>query len=408
MTIDDQPAHAPDGEPPEDADGLILTADAAGAALGLDGRWEALTGLPAAAALGRGWLEALHPDDRETFDRSWREARERGRPFASEVRLLRGGAGGASVPMRTRALPVRDGSGAVSQWVVVLSRRVDAPRGRDELERFAAVAAHDLQEPLRKIAAFADRLADRCGPALDARGREYLDRMIAAASRMRRLIDGLLDLARASEGVPMVAVDLSAAAAGVLSDLEDLIERTGGRVHVGPLPTIPAEPTQMRQLLQNLIANALKFHRPGTPPSVRVSSRVVAGDDGSPACLLEVADDGLGFDEANLGRILTPLGRLHGRDAFEGSGLGLAICQAIVEAHSGRISASSAPGEGSTFRVELPMKPAPPENHPMPQAAPAPAPATMPADDRRRLRPSRAEAPAGADPRGRRPGGGDV
>ncbi|WP_165250323.1 sensor histidine kinase [Paludisphaera soli] len=411
MTIDDHSGSGRHGdgggEASEDVEELIWTADAAGAAVGFDGRWEAAVGMSTAAGLGRGWLDALHPDDRESFDRAWREARERGRPFATEVRLRRG-AGGPTFLMRARIAPVRDGSGAVGQWVVVLTRRCDAPRrDRDVLEPFAAIAAHDLQEPLRKIAAFGGRLAERCGPMLDPRGREDLGRMIAAAHRMRGLIAGLLEIARASgRARPRVEVDLSAVAAGVLSDLEDLVARTGGRVEVGPLPTIRADPTQMRQLLQNLIANALKFHRPGVAPSVRVSARAVPGEDGSPACLLEVADDGVGFDEAHLGRILRPFERLHGRDAFEGSGLGLAICLGIVEAHSGRIAASSAPGEGSTFRVTLPTPPATSGTEPMPHADATPP--TKSADDRRPSHARRLEAPAGADPRAGRPGGRDV
>jgi signal transduction histidine kinase len=231
-------------------------------------------------------------------------------------------------------------------------------RSNRELQEFAAVASHDLQEPLRKIQAFGDRLRSRCGPALGDAGRDYLDRMQAAAVRMANLINDLLAYSRVTtRAQPFTAVDLGQVVQGVLGDLEDRVARTGGRVEVGPLPSLDADPMQMRQLLQNLIGNALKFHRPGAPPVVQVSAEVVEdGQRPGGSCIITVRDNGIGFDEAYREKIFGFFQRLHGRNEYEGSGMGLAICRRIAERHGGTIEARCTPGEGATFSVTLPAR----------------------------------------------------
>jgi light-regulated signal transduction histidine kinase (bacteriophytochrome) len=239
-------------------------------------------------------------------------------------------------------------------------------RSNRELESFASVASHDLQEPLRKITAFGDRLSSQCGEALTDKGRDYLDRMQNAATRMQSLIDDLLAYSRVTtRGQPFVSVSLAAVTQGVLSDLELRIERSGARIEVGELPTIAADPTQMRQLLQNLLSNALKFHRPGEAPRIRVdalpldgrSPESPPGRNGSGAIQLRVQDNGIGFEEKYLDRLFKPFQRLHGQSAYEGTGIGLAICKKIAERHGGSITARSAPGQGTCFLVELPVQP---------------------------------------------------
>jgi signal transduction histidine kinase len=237
-------------------------------------------------------------------------------------------------------------------------------RSNHELQDFAYVASHDLQEPLRKIRTFGDRLTAQCAEALGDRGRDYLARMQQAAARMQTLIEDLLTFSRVTtKAQPFRSVDLTRVAHEVVDDLEVRLEQSGGRVVVEALPAIEADPLQMRQLLQNLLGNALKFHRPDVPPVVTVRSRrspgEAAGADGIVAtperCELLVEDNGIGFDEKYLDRIFAPFQRLHGRGEYEGTGIGLAVCRKIAERHGGRITATSTPGQGATFSVTLPV-----------------------------------------------------
>ena len=237
-------------------------------------------------------------------------------------------------------------------------------RSNKELQDFASVASHDLQEPLRKIQAFGDRLKSRCAAALDDQGRDYLDRMQNAAGRMHTLINDLLTFARvATKARPFEATDLVSVTREVVSDLETRIEQVKGRVEVGELPSVEADPLQVRQLMQNLIGNSLKYHRKDVPPVVTVYSHHLAeGQPKSPSatrgpfCQIVVEDNGIGFDEIYSDKIFTIFQRLHGRTEYEGTGVGLAVCRKIVERHGGTITARSTPGQGSTFTVTLPVR----------------------------------------------------
>jgi len=224
-----------------------------------------------------------------------------------------------------------------------------------ELQDFASVASHDLQEPLRKVQAFGDRLRTKSSAQLGPEGLDYVDRMLNAAARMKTLINDLLTFARVtSRAQPFTPVDLQAVAEQVISDLETRIEEASAKVNVGPLPTIDADVTQMRQILQNLIGNALKFSKPGQSPEVDVQAHVV-GHGQAALVNLSVRDNGIGFDEKYSDRIFTVFQRLHGRQEYEGTGIGLAVCRKIAERHRGSIVASSKLGEGSTFTVTLPV-----------------------------------------------------
>ena len=234
-----------------------------------------------------------------------------------------------------------------------------------DLESFATVASHDLQEPLRKIQTFGERLQASCAAALGEQGRDYLGRMIDASARLRTLIQDLLALARVSEKTaPLTRVDLDRVAREVVADLEFQITQGGECIEIGRLPTIEADGLQMRQLLQNLIGNALKYRRPDEPPVVKLSSCYYSAAGAPMAnevsadgiCQITVEDNGIGFDEKYLDRIFNPFQRLHGRGQYEGSGIGLAICRRIVERHGGTITAQSVPGQGSTFIVRLPVR----------------------------------------------------
>ena len=220
-----------------------------------------------------------------------------------------------------------------------------------DLQEFAYIASHDLQEPSRKVLAFSDRLNNKYGTMLDETGRDYLKRMRDASQRMQTLINDLLTFSRISTRTqPFSPVDLNELIHDVTSDLEFQIDRTRGVVDFDQLPTIEADPTQLPQLLQNLITNALKFHQEGRSPHVLVTTEIADA-----TCKIMVKDNGIGFDEQYLDRIFKPFQRLHSREDYEGSGMGLAICRRIVERHGGDITAQSVLGEGSTFIVTLPI-----------------------------------------------------
>jgi PAS domain S-box-containing protein len=231
-------------------------------------------------------------------------------------------------------------------------------RSNRELQDFAYVASHDLQEPLRKIVVFGERLKEKSGEVLGTDGRDYLDRMQKAAARMQTLITDLLTFSRVTtKAQPFMPVNLAEVATGVVNDLEGRIELVKGRVEIGALPIIDAEPVQMRQLLQNLIGNALKFRRPDEPPVVKVEAQIILDTDtpDKKLCRLTVSDNCIGFDEKYLDRIFNVFQRLHTRNEYEGTGMGLAIVRKIALYHGGDITAKSKPGEGSTFILTIPV-----------------------------------------------------
>src|SRR5260370_17283139 len=268
--------------------------------------------------------------------------------------------------------PVRDQTGQLLGFAKVTRDLTEGRQAEEimrqsnrDLQDFATVASHDLQEPLRKIQSVGDVLASKGGPLLGPDGRDCLERMQNAATRMRHLIDGLLEYSRlATKPAQFVPLDLGRVAREVVSDLEGRLHAGGGRVEVGALPTLEAEPTQMRQLLQNLIGNALKFHRPEAPPVVKIEGRLppaepmTAPDPRLPSAAafyqITVQDNGIGIDENSLKRIFGLFHRLHDRFEYEGTGIGLAICRKIVERHGGIIRAESKPGQAATFTVFLP------------------------------------------------------
>ena len=389
---------------------MVWTADPAGTVTYFNRRWTEYTGLAVAEMTGDRAAGLIHPDDAPGLDASWKAAvaGTEGR-YAYEFRLRRQ-ADGEYRWMLSNAVALPNEAGAAAEWVGTLTdiddqkrqtellerlvrertaelvseieerRRAEdqvravaqeLQRSNGELEQFAYVASHDLQEPLRKIQAFGDLLGTKYAAQLPDQGREYVGKMQGSAGRMSRLIDDLLTFSRVTTHArPFARVDLNVIAAEVVDDLEVRIDKTGATVDIGPLPAVDADPTQMRQVFQNLLGNALKFGRPGVPRVVTVRGEVVAGADGRSGgwCRLTVADNGIGFEDRHKDRIFQVFQRLHGREDYDGTGVGLAVCKKIVDRHGGTITARGVPGVGATFEVVLPAR------HPEPPAAATPPP----------------------------------
>jgi Bacteriophytochrome (light-regulated signal transduction histidine kinase) len=225
-----------------------------------------------------------------------------------------------------------------------------------ELQEFTRIASHDLQEPLRKIRAFGDRLKVKLSGALDEQSSDFLARMINAATRMQSLIDGLLAYSRVTiKGSPFAYTDLGVIVKEVISDLEVRISDTGGRIDVGDMATLDADELQMRQLLQNLIGNGLKYHKKDVPPVIKVFSTIVEQKD-EPMVEIVVEDNGIGISEEHFKKIFIVFQRLHSRDSeYEGSGIGLSVVKKIAERHGGDIKVESKIGEWTRFIVFLPL-----------------------------------------------------
>ncbi|MDQ6744843.1 MAG: ATP-binding protein [Actinomycetota bacterium] len=244
---------------------------------------------------------------------------------------------------------VNDELGRVN--AVLQRRAAELARSNAELDQFASIASHDLQEPLRKVRTFTQQVIDRESADLSERGRDYLQRANGAAERMQRLVEDLLKFSRVStQGRAFCPVDLGRVTAEVLEDLAAQVTEAGTQVRVGELPTVSGDALQLRQLIQNLLSNALKFRRSGVTPEVKLSARV----DGD-TVTLTVEDNGIGFDPQYDRRIFRVFERLHGRTEYPGTGIGLALCRKIAERHGGGVVADAVPGVGATFTVTLPL-----------------------------------------------------
>ena len=337
-----------------------------------------LLGLDPANSSGslQDFFSVVHPADRDHIEATVRAAVEARASYDVTFRVI--GHQDGERYIRSRADVSYDDAGKVIRMFgtglditdlkmaeLELERTLDElQRSNNELEQFAYVASHDLQEPLRKIQMFGDRLKQKYSAELSPDGQDCVDRMFRGAQRMRMLIDDLLAFSRVTTGkMEFEKINLADAVAEAVSNLEIAISESGATVAVGDLPQVHAVPSQMIHLFQNLIGNAIKFRKPGKAPYITVQAVTFDGAlsqttaaEVAGKCQIAVSDDGIGFEPEFGRKIFELFQRLHGRSEYEGTGLGLAICRRIVEKHRGTIMAESAPDRGATFRVWLPWR----------------------------------------------------
>jgi PAS domain S-box-containing protein len=336
---------------------------------GLDLNGKATFVNPAAARM-TGWevKELIGKSEQEIFGETLAATKDGGSPNTPEERAFPR-KNGSLFPVELVKTPLDENGRVIGAVLIfkditkrkrteeaVTKRSAELAQSNAELEQFAFVASHDLQEPLRKIQAFGDRLKTKVEGALAPDARDYLDRMQSASARMRTLINDLLAFSRVIRRTePFVPVDLNQVAKGVLGDLEVRIEKSGAKIELGPLPTIEADATQMHQLLLNLVGNALKFQARDSKPIVQVASRSYTTLSGQELCEITVADNGIGFEDKYLDKMFAVFQRLHGRNEYEGTGVGLAVCRRITDRHHGTITAKGQLGKGATFIITLPV-----------------------------------------------------
>jgi len=303
------------------------------------------------------WLDRIHSDDQERVASEWKGFITQQSSFYSEFRFVHRHDElmwviGEAYPELSDSSEVRGYIGTITDVTPLKLITEELKRSNDELDSFARIASHDLKEPMRKIQTFGSILDEEFSEVLGEDGTAYLGRVINAAQRMQSLIDGLLIYSRVTtKAMPFCKLDLKEVTLEVLSDLEVVLEQSGGKVNIGDFPEILGDPLQVRQLMQNLIANSIKYHRDNVPPIIDINARVVNS-------MLEVTirDNGIGFDAHHADRIFGVFERLHGRsEKYEGTGVGLSICKKITERHGGIIHADGKCDEGAEFVFTLPL-----------------------------------------------------
>jgi PAS domain S-box-containing protein len=346
----------------------IFQTDTNGDCTFVNERWSEIADRRPESALGKGWIETIHPDDRSRIVPA---GDPRANGLNEQIRIVRpdgtvrwalvnavalSGQGDSPGGYLGTLIDVTNQKEAAEELERIHheleDRAKELERSNQELEQFASVASHDLQEPLRIVAGYVQLLAKRYGDKFDETGAEFIGYAVDGVKRMQKLISDLLQYSRVStrgkEPAPTSsqdALDLARA------NLQASIEESRAQIVEEPLPTILADGSQLAQLFQNLVGNAIKYRRPGERPQVRVTAERHNGE-----WEFEVRDNGIGIEAEYHDRIFGIFERLHGREEYEGTGVGLAICKKIVERHGGRIWVESEPGQGTAFRFTFPAE----------------------------------------------------
>jgi len=331
------------------------------------------SGLSPESIAGQGWLQIVHPDDREKNIGLWMNSIQTGQPFYYEHRFRRHD--GVYRWQMSRAIPQKDDEGKIQMWVgtstdiedqkifagelerqvrertsELVVKNMELNKMNAELESFAYISSHDLQEPLRKIQLFASMVRENEQHLLSESAQHYFERMQASANRMQVLIEDLLTYSRLGAAHTVFTnINLSDILAETLAELKEEIKRKKAILEIGPLCSLPVVTYQFHQLMNNLIANSLKFSREDVSPVIKIT----AGITGE-TCHIRISDNGIGFEEQYKDRIFEVFQRLHSKSDYEGTGIGLSIVKKIVENHKGTIKATSHPGQGATFDILIP------------------------------------------------------
>jgi two-component system CheB/CheR fusion protein len=364
---------------------IVWTASELGIVDFVNRQFEMYTGIKYEDALVDGWRRALHPEDMRPLNALWRESAEYGSDFQQEIRVRL--FTGEYHWNLLRAKAQKDKEGKVVSWVIttidindqklqneLLERKVDE-RTRElkkmnhelevsngDLQQFASVASHDLQEPLRKIHLYANLIHDRHREQLNG-AESYLQKILQSSARMKSIITNIMSYSKLSaDNVEFQPTDINEMITGLVEDLEISINEKGAQVHIGKFPIIETISGQIRQVFQNIIGNALKFSKPDLSPVISITATRVdtlsvnaAPHPEGRYCCISIKDNGIGFDQRFSQNIFLLFHRLHSKDAYEGTGIGLAIAKKIIEKHHGLISAASKENHGATFTIVLPI-----------------------------------------------------
>jgi PAS domain S-box-containing protein len=344
----------------------IMECDGAGTIILANRQLLKMLSYPLSELLGKSIRDLTPPEDRPVSDALYKSLHEGSKPIGDYVtRYLR--FDGSSLSVHVTVAPVRDVEGrflgSIGTIEDITARKryeEDLARSNRDLEQFASVVSHDLQEPLRMVEAFGGLLKDRHAEKLDGEAREYLNFITSGTNRMSTLIRGLLDYSRVDRGAFAPSdTDMNALVTEVLSNLRVAVESAQATVKTDSLPVIHGNQTQLMQLFQNLIENAMKYRKPAVLPVIAISAKRQAD-----FWRFSVKDNGLGIDPRHHDRIFELFQRLHTAEEYAGIGMGLAVCKKIVERHGGRIWVDSTPGNGATFMFTLPGSPERNDTHP--------------------------------------------